>query len=305
VSTKKSVLDGDPRLVSLLTDVYVFGSYPFAGLVVTEEGCVAIDGPMSPRNSIPWKEFIDLQGRLRYQIYCEHHEDHVASAFYLRPEVLITSEQTRAEMPSTTNVLDAFRSWGYDPELEQDALDSFEVHYPTLTYAGHMNITLGGKRFVLFNAPGHTAGSTVVHAVDDRVAFIADNGFTPAIQSGDPFAWLTTLSVLESLDVDWYVQGHGDPFRRDDFAAWRQVLLRAVDGAREMKAAGLTPAEVVRRGGVFPHYSRPEHRGTADRPPKLDEFSSSVLQAEGARRMFAALDRHPTELPAPVPAPES
>ncbi|HWL43354.1 MAG TPA: MBL fold metallo-hydrolase [Ilumatobacter sp.] len=287
-----AVFDGDQRLIALSDEVYVFGSYPFCGVVATDAGCIAIDGPMSPRNNRPWAEFIAGLGPLRYQVYCEHHEDHIASAPFLAPEILISSQGTRTEMASTADMLASFDGWAHDPRLEPGSLDGFAMRYPTVTYSGRIVLELGGKTFELFEAPGHTSGSTVVHAVDDRVAFVADNTFTPAIQSGDPFAWLHTIDTLEALDVDWYVQGHAEPIRRDRLAVWRSVLLDAIDRAREMRASGLTPLDVVERGGVFAGYVRPDHVGAADTPPNLRTFSSTVLQEEGARRMFAALERH-------------
>jgi glyoxylase-like metal-dependent hydrolase (beta-lactamase superfamily II) len=290
----RTELDGDPRLVKLSGDAYAFCSYPAAGLLVTDEGCIAIDGPMSPRNIMPWRDFINAQGNLRYQIYCEHHQDHTASACYLEPDVLIASEGTSVEMVTTGQMLDSFSTWAHDPQLEPDGLDDFEVRYPTLTYSDRMSIDLGGKRFVLFHGTGHTVGSTIVHAIDDRIAFIADNGFTPAIQSGDPWNWLRTIATLEALDVDWYVQGHGDPFPREKLPEWREVLLKAFDRAREWRAEGLTPADVVERGGFFRDYVRTEHLGGADMPPNLLRFSSTVLQERGAEVVFEALDRHPS-----------
>lgn len=294
-------LDGDRRLLRLTDDVFVFGSYPYAGLVVTDDGCLAIDGPMSPRNIAPWRDFIRARGPLAYQVYCEHHQDHIASACFLEPAVLISSEDTFAELPTTEEMLEAFGTWADDPAMQADALDSFEMRYPTLTFSDRLSLTLGGKRFVLFRASGHTIGSTVVHAVDDRVAFIADTGFTPAIQSGDPWLWLRAIATLESLDVDWYVQGHGEPFDRDALGRWRTALLSAIDRIRDWAGAGVGIDEAVERGGVFAEYMRTDHVGVGDMPPRLREFSSTVLQQQGMEIMYAALGRHPSSIqPAPA-----
>lgn len=287
-------LADDRRLIALTDNVYVFGSYPYASVVVTDEGCLAIDGPMSPRNCHPWREFIESKGDLMFQIYCEHHQDHTASACYLKPRTLVSSERTRYEMVSTAEMMNAFATWAEDPLLEPNGLSEFEMRYPTITYSERMTILFGGRQFVLYESPGHTAGSTIVHAVQDRVAFIADTGFTPAIQSGDPYAWLSTLAILETLDVDWYVQGHGEPFRREALAVWRGVLLEAIHRARRMRSEGVSVEKIVEDGGVFPHFARSEHVGTADAPPNLRNFSASVLQEQGVEKMFEALDRHPS-----------
>ena len=286
----------DNRLLQLNEDVYVFGSYPFAGVVVTGEGCFAVDGPMSPRNSIPWSHFIGEQGPLRYQVYCEHHADHIASACYMKPEILVASEKTAAEMCTTAEMLGALNGWARDSQLVDGSLSDFRMWRPNMTFTGRLNLTLGGKRFVIFQAPGHTTGSSVIHAVDDRVAFIADLGFTPAIQSGDPFHWLQALAVLEMLDVDWYVQGHGDPFRRAALSEWRTVLLDLLDRSRGYKGEGVGPDEIVQMGGMFAHFARPRHVGLADTPPRLKDLAATDLQREGAHQVLAAIDSHPSDL---------
>lgn len=298
MNTTRPALEDDPRLIRLTDEVFVFGTYPYSGLVVTDEGSIAIDGPMSPNICAPWKEFIDVHGPLRYQVYCEHHSDHTISAPYLKPEVLISSETTRGVMDTDEVARVAMRTWGQYPDVDPAVIDKYTMMYPTLTYRGRLNLELGGKRFTLFEAPGHTMGSTVVHAIDDRVAFIADLGVTPAIQSGDPVAWLTTLALLETLDVDWYVQGHMDPMRREELHEWRQVLLGALDVARERDDAGLTPEQIVEQGGVFDIakiLGGGDFVGRADMPPGLLKFGASTLQAVGAERMIEAVHRHPTD----------
>ncbi|WP_217181072.1 hypothetical protein [Streptomyces sp. AC495_CC817] len=292
-------LQDDPRLIRLSDDVYVFGTYPYSGLVVTDDGCLAIDGPMSPRLSAQWKEFIASKGELRYQVYCEHHSDHAVSAPILQPEVLIASETTAAGLDTDEAAREAMRTWGFYPDTDPAFIDAYEMRRPDLTYRGRLNLVLGGKRFTLFEAPGHTMGSTVVHAVDDRVAFIADTGTTPAIQSGNPVSWLTTIALLETLDVDWYVQGHSDPLRRDDLHYWRTKLLAALDQARADAAAGVTPREIAERGGVLSvaELMQVPFVGRDDMPPRLRDAAGAQLQEWGADRMFEAVGVHPTDAP--------
>lgn len=292
-------LEDDHRLLRLSDDVYVFGTYPYSGLVVTDEGCIAIDGPMSPRLATMWKEFIDSKGPLAYQVYCEHHSDHAVSAPILRPEVLITSETTATGLDTDEAARVSMRTWGHYPDTDPAYIDAFEMRRPSLTYRGRLNIERGGKRFTLFEAPGHTMGSTIVHAVDDRVAFIADTGTTPAIQSGNPVSWLTTIALLETLDVDWYVQGHSDPLKREDLHYWRTKLLAALDQARFDLAAGVTPQEVAERGGVLSvaELMRVPFVGREDMPPGLRAAAGRELQEWGVDRMYEALQVHPTDAP--------
>ena len=101
-----------------------------------------------------------------------------------------------------------------------------------------MTIRLGGKTFILIESPGHTRGQTVVHAVEDHVAFTADNltpAYNVACHSADLWGWFQSLGVLEALDVDWYVPGHGRPCQKSEIPRQREKLHELIDKVRVLK----------------------------------------------------------------------
>jgi glyoxylase-like metal-dependent hydrolase (beta-lactamase superfamily II) len=235
--------------VKQLTEtVFYMTCYPTFGMVATEDGCIAVDGPMRPSEAIIWRDFIAEKGPLRYLVNTEHHQDHVAANWYLKPERIVSSEVTDADFfKSLANAEEAKeRMLKYDPDATP-LLEGYELCPPDITFKERMTLRIGGKTFHLIHAPGHTRGQTIVHAVDDRVAFTADNltpNFNVAFHSADVWGWFQSLGMLEALDVEWYVPGHGDPCRKDEFPAQRQKMHDLIGKVKTFKDQGLSRAEV-------------------------------------------------------------
>jgi len=277
-------------LEQLTENVFFYDCYPTVGMVVTDDGVIAIDGPMRPSEAIAWRDFIAGKGPLRYLVNTEHHQDHIAANWFLDPERIISSEITYADFYTSiaTPEEGKERMLKYDPENEA-LLAGFELRPPEVTYKGRMTIRLGGKTFILIESPGHTRGQTVVHAVEDRVAFTADNltpAFNVACHSADVWGWFQSLGVLEALDVDWYVPGHGRPCRKDEIPRQREKLHELIDKVRILKNDGLSREEVQDK--VFEVY---ETELTS-----MDHLGErlTMLRKGGLGNIYDYLEEHPS-----------
>ena len=274
----------------LTENVFFYDCYPTVGMVATDDGVIAVDGPMRPSEAIAWRDFIAGKGPLRYLVNTEHHQDHIAANWFLRPERIISSEITYADFYTSiaTPEEGKERMLKYDPENEA-LLEGFELRPPEVTYKGRMTIRLGGKTFILIESPGHTRGQTVVHAVEDRVAFTADNltpAFNVACHSADVWGWFQSLGVLEALDVDWYVPGHGRPCRKDEIPRQREKLHELIEKVRVLKNDGLGREEVQDK--VFEVYetelSSMDHLGER----------LTMLRKGGLGNIYDYLEEHPS-----------
>lgn len=273
----------------LTENVFFDTTYPTSGIVVTPEGVIAIDGPMKPSVAVACRGFIASKGALIYHINTEHHQDHVATNWFFGARHVIASEVTDADFfKSLANAEEAKeRMLKYDPGAAH-LLDGYELRPPDITYRDRMTLRLGGKTFVLIHAPGHTRGQTIVHAVDDRVAFVADNltpGNNVAFHSASVWEWFRSLGLMEALDVDWYVPGHGVPCTKAEFPAQREKLHDIIGKVRALKAQGLGREEVVARVEEI-------YRTNLD-SPKIGE-RLWMLRRGGVANIYDALGEHPS-----------
>ncbi len=274
----------------LTESVFYYDCYPTVGMVVTEEGVIAVDGPMRPTEALAWREFIAQKGPLRYLVNTEHHQDHIAGNWFLQPEKIVSSEIVYADFHTSIATAEegAERMRQYDPGSEA-LLEGFALRPPDITYKERMTIRLGGKTFILINAAGHTRGQTVVHAVEDRVVFTADNltpAYNVAFHSADVWGWFQSLGMLEALDVDWYVPGHGKPCAKDEIPRQREKLHALVDKVRDLKNAGLSREEVQEK--VLEVYETDlksnDHMGER----------LTMLRKGGLGNIYDYLDEHPS-----------
>lgn len=274
----------------LTPNVFYMNRYPTVGMVATPEGVVAVDGPMQPTDAVEWREFIETKGPLRFQINTEHHQDHVTSNWYLGAEKIISSEVTYRDFLTSLESVEVTkgRMIKYDPGCEA-LLEGYEIRWPDMTFKKRMTLRLGGNTFHLIFSPGHTRGQTVVHAVEARVVFTADNitpGNYPFFHSAALWEWFESLAMLEALDVDWLVPGHGDPCRIDEIPRQRQRMFDIIDEVKGLKDKGHSREEVQERVNYI------------DRPgfdhPRILGPRAYVLQKGGVGVIFDALEAHPS-----------
>ncbi len=130
------------------------------------------------------------------------------------------------------------------PEAEVPALECWDAPEQMLTYADQQcerftwqdtlahgdSLHMAGMDWLVLSAPGHDMGAIVLYAPQARLLITADAlwehgfGFVPP-QAIDPrplAAQRATFDLLEDLEVDWVMPGHGPIFR--DF---RGALRRA------------------------------------------------------------------------------
>jgi glyoxylase-like metal-dependent hydrolase (beta-lactamase superfamily II) len=263
-------------------------------MAVTPAGVIAIDGPMKPSDAIRWRDFIRTKGPLRYQVVTEHHQDHICSAHYLEPEVIVSSEITFTEFKKSIATVEEGkeRMLKYDPAAGP-LLEGFRMRPPDITYKDRMTLRLGGRTFILLHGPGHSRGETMVHAVEDRVLFASDNispGGAVAFHSADVWGWFQTLGMMEALDVDWYVPGHGEPCKKDEFPKQREKMLELIQMVRELKNQGLSREECQKKLNLVDDYF--EKKGYER--PRLLGPRAYMLMRGAVGNIYDYLDDHPS-----------
>lgn len=109
---------------------------------------------------------------------------------------------------------------------------------PNTTLSERLTLFRGEREIrLLFFGRGHTGGDVVVHLPQDRVIVTGDLLVPGLPYMGDGYLdeWDDTLEHLKSLEFDWVLPGHGNPFREKERITHLQEYMRDL----QTRAAGL------------------------------------------------------------------
>ncbi len=123
------------------------------------------------------------------------------------------------------------------------------VTLPTRTFEDRLTVDAGGRRAELIMVgPAHTAGDTICHLPDERIAYTGDLLFifgTPIVWAG-PFAgWVDACDRLLALDCDVYVPGHGPLTDRRGVEGIKAYLEFVYRESRARFDAGLSVRDAI------------------------------------------------------------
>ncbi len=114
---------------------------------------------------------------------------------------------------------------------------------PTETFDGEMALKVGDKPIHLIEVgPAHTRGDVLVHSPVDRTVFTGDILFiegTPIMWQGPVANWIKACRLIEGMDVDHIVPGHGPMTDKAGVAGVRSYLEYVRDQARSRFDAGM------------------------------------------------------------------
>ena len=121
---------------------------------------------------------------------------------------------------------------------------------PTETFDGEMNLRVGDKPVQLIEVgPAHTRGDVLVYSPADHTVFTGDILFiegTPIMWQGPVANWIKACRLIEGMDVDHIVPGHGPMTDKRGVVAVREYLEYVRDQARQRYDAGMGPLEAAR-----------------------------------------------------------
>ena len=121
---------------------------------------------------------------------------------------------------------------------------------PTRTFDGELDLHVGDKPVHLIEVgPAHTRGDVLVHSPEDRVVFTGDILFiecTPIMWQGPVDNWIKACLLIEDMDVDLIVPGHGPITDKHGVAHVRQYLQYVRKQARQRYDAGMSAVEAAR-----------------------------------------------------------
>jgi cyclase len=121
---------------------------------------------------------------------------------------------------------------------------------PTRTFDKELDLQVGDKPVHLIEVgPAHTRGDVLVYSPNDRVVYTGDILFiegTPIMWEGPVENWIKACEIIEDMEVDLIVPGHGPITDKHGVHAVKHYLQFVRDEARSRYDAGMTAFEAAK-----------------------------------------------------------
>jgi glyoxylase-like metal-dependent hydrolase (beta-lactamase superfamily II) len=224
-----------------------------AGLIASDAGVIAVDALFAPSMT---NALLDANQRLTarpitHLLNTHHHVDHtLGNALFPSDTKIIAHERARAEMervglgvlPLITRIAPHFES----------EVKGVRERLPDFTFEGaSYDLEVAGPIVrLLYYGTAHTRGDVLVHLPRERILFTGDLGFfgvTPLAIEGHIGRWIKVgQSVIEEIDAEVLVPGHGPPGTKADLQEMLDYLILVHEGARRGFESGASAEETVR-----------------------------------------------------------
>lgn len=223
-----------------------------AGIIAGRDGALVVDALFTPSMT---RALLDETARVAAQpvrtlIDTHHHVDHtLGNALFSPQTTIVAHERAKAEMErSGLRALDIIRRLAphFAPELEH-----VSERLPDSTFGGaSLDLDFDGRLLRLLHfGTGHTRGDVLVHLPEQRLLFAGDVAFfgvTPLAHEGHIGKWLGVIDrVIEEVDAETIVPGHGPPGTKDDLRRLAGYFELLRDAARRAFDAGATEDEAL------------------------------------------------------------
>jgi cyclase len=121
---------------------------------------------------------------------------------------------------------------------------------PTRTFDHELDLQVGDKPIHLIEVgPAHTRGDVLVHSPSDRIVYTGDILFiegTPVMWQGPVQNWIKACELIEDMDVDLIVPGHGPITDKHGVHEVKHYLQFVRDQARSRYDAGMSALEAAK-----------------------------------------------------------
>ena len=284
-------------------------------VIVNEEDVLLVESHISPAAARAVVDEIEAltDKPVRYVVNTHYHFDHAHGNRIYPPEVHVIGHEVTREMlekggsmgrsyesfvgglPDQVAALEeqvAAAEDGAERAGLEDQLaymrnylagqESLEPVGPNTTLSERMTLFRGDREIrLLFFGRGHTGGDIVVHLPRERVLITGDLLLPRLPYMGDGFLdeWDDTLEHLKSLDFDWVLPGHGNPFQDRERITYQQEYMRDLQAQAEaLHAQGLSYEEAAARIDMSDH---------AEHYPQV---AGAGVPAVTVQRIFELLD---------------
>jgi len=261
---RRGLTDRDfPRVHKLTETVYAYEMLraPFQGarfttndlVVITTDGILVADAQGSPEDTARLiVEIKKLSAQpIKYVVIGSEHADHTGG---------------NASFPATVTFIahpGAKRNLETQANNPNRARNAPKIVIPNEVVIDKKIMMLGGTEIQLLNLGRcHTGTDLTVYLPKEKVLFMSECYFHrlyPSLRTGFPTEWIETIRRAQSMDVEYYIPGHGysDEAKtlKADLIERRRALETIVSEAKRLYKPGGSPAEAFKRGNFAPYSS--------------------------------------------------
>ncbi len=238
-----------------------------AGLVDGSDGVTAIDALFTP---VMARQLLDeakrVSGRrIARLLNTHHHIDHTGGNAQFPAETeIVAHARAKTEMERVgAGVFEVVKRMA--PHFVDD-LAGAGYRLPDVTFDGEaLELRVDERRLRLLHfGTAHTRGDVMVHLPEDRLLFAGDVAFfyvTPMAFEGHIGNWIEVARrVIDEIDADVVVPGHGPVGTMDDLRAMVDYLALVHEGSRMAYDSGAEQKEAVEMIdlGRFAEWNEPE-----------------------------------------------
>jgi len=163
----------------------------------------------------------------------------------------------------------------------EDVFGDVKIIMPQITFSDELNLHLGEVEIQLWVGGGHSSDSILVYIPSEKALFTGDileNDCHPGMVTARFDQWISILKMIEEMEVETIVPGHGEVAGRELAAGQRLYFEEMLDTIKRLKSTG-TPKEAI-AGRVV------EHMLDYFPSTREEEDFNKRLITYGARRAF-------------------
>lgn len=239
------------------SNIYVETDFlvPNVGFISTEEGAVLVDSPFLPSDTRHWLETIrEINNKgILYLINTHCHFDHMLGNCFLTHRTIAhrnAPKGFRFYLSENNLKKDVSMFWPEYLEKWQDTFGEVKIIMPQITFSDRLNLYLGDMEIQLRFGGGHSSDSVLVYVPSEKVLFAGDileNDCHPGMVTARFDQWTSVLGMIEEMEVETIVPGHGEVAGREMAIQQRNYFEEMLEYIRHLKNTGVEKEEFVQR----------------------------------------------------------
>lgn len=225
------------------------------GLIVGEAGAIVIDTRIHEAEAEELRESIRsvTSTPIAWAINTHWHWDHTFGNARFKDVPIVSHRRARERLAADADSAKADAANWMEGDILA-AVQSAEVHLPTVVFEHDLEIDLGDKVVRMqYLGRGHTDNDILITV--GEVLFggdLIEESGPPVFGDGFPLDWPATLDRVLELDFGVAVPGHGDRVDREFIRRQRDQVAWVVETARKSASEGTDVRDIDYSGAPWP-----------------------------------------------------